>query len=177
MTVNSLRRSGSRLAHSPVLTFRTHWPTVELLDGLAQLEGSSRSRIINAAITQYALDYFAARGRTPAGYFETRVRLMQVLLKRLQVNLKLEDKEDSAGLEEDRQQILEEACRYARYSRNQPSLFLLSKVTDWLAITFQNPLPADMTARTDEISALLETLMKTHATDAGEAEGSAGRAH
>ncbi len=98
---------------------------------------------------------------------------MQVLLKRVQANLELKDLEASVGLEEDRQQILEEAYRYARYARNQPSLFLLSKVTDWLADTFQDPLPADMKVRTDELSALLETLEKTHAADTKEAKESA----
>jgi hypothetical protein len=67
--------------------------------------------------------------------------------------------------------MLEEAYRYARYSRNQASLLLLSRVTDWLAATLQDPLPANMMTRTDELCALIETLEKTLAVERKEATG------
>jgi hypothetical protein len=63
-------------------------------------------------------------------------------------------------LEEDRRQILDEAYRYARYTRNQTSLLLLSKISGWVAATFEDPLPEGMKTRTGELLELLGSLME-----------------
>jgi hypothetical protein len=57
--------------------------------------------------------------------------------------------------------MLEEACRYGRYVRNQASLLLLSKVAGWLAATFQDPLPEDIKTRTSDLTSLLIALTET----------------
>ncbi len=169
MTVSADRRLRAGLQDSPVVTFRTHWQTLQALDGLAQLEGRSRNKLINTAVLQYALDYLGARGHTPPGYLRTRVRMIYVLQKRLEVNMALKEKRVLEDFERDRQEMLEEAYRYARYTRNEEALLLLSKVSGWLAATFEEPLPADMKTRTLELSALLEALEKTHAVEPKEA--------
>jgi hypothetical protein len=150
---------------NPVVTFRTHWQTLQSLDSLAQLEGRSRNKIINTAVMQYVLDYLGARGHTPPGYLRTRIRMIQVLQKRLEINMALKDKRVLEDFERDRQEMLEEAYRYARYTKNQASLLLLSKVSSWLATTFDHRIPADMKRRATELSNLLETLEKTHSVE------------
>ncbi len=163
LTVDADRRL--RIEDTPVVTFRSPRQYLELLDGLAKLEGESRSKIINKAILQYGLDYFGARGRTPEGYLGTRLRMIKLLRKRIEVNMNLKENRDLGNFEQDRRQILEEACRYARYSKNQAPLLLLSKISGWLAATFEDPLPADMKARTYELQALLEASVETHHTE------------
>jgi hypothetical protein len=147
------------LRENPVVTFRTRWQVIKLLDNLAQLEGKSRSGIINKALWQYALDYLGARGHTPfADYVKTRLRMIETLQKRIEVNMLLKE---NRNLEEDRQKMLEETHLYARYAMNQASLLLLMKVSGWLAATLEDPPPADIEARTRELQALLNSLTKT----------------
>ncbi len=145
------------MRENPVVTFRTRWQTIKLLDNLTQLEGKSRSMIINKALLQYALDYLGARGHVSPDYLKTRLRMIETLQKRIEVNMMLKENPDL----EDRQQMLEETHRYARYTRNQASLLLLSKVSGWLAATLEDPLPADIEARTRELQTLLKALTES----------------
>ncbi len=143
---------------SPVVTFRSRWQIIKLLDDLARLEGKSRSRIINKALLQYALDYLGARGHVSSDYVKIRLRMIETLQKRIEVNMMLKE---NRNLEEDRQGMLDETHRYARCMMNQSSLLLLMKVSGWLAATLENP-PSDIEARTRELQALLNSLTETH---------------
>ena len=147
------------MRESPVVTFRTRWRIIKLLDYLTQLEGKSRSGIINKAVLQYALDYLGARGHASPHYVKIRLRMIEILQKRIEVNMMLKE---NRNLEEDRRQMLEETHRYARYTMNQASLLLLMKVSGWLAATLEDPLPADIEVWTRELQALLNSLTETH---------------
>jgi len=146
------------LREKPIVTFRTRWQTIKLLDNLTQLEGKSRSGIINKALLQYALDYLGARGHASPDYVKIRLRMIETLQKRIEVNMMLKE---NRNLEEDRQGMLEETHRYARCMMNQASLVLLMKVSGWLAATLEDPRPADIEARTRELQTLLKALTET----------------
>ena len=148
-----LRRRGA--GDTVIITIRASLLTLHLLDQLVELESKSRNRIINKAVHEHALDYLGARGHASPDYLRNRLRLIELLQKRIEMNLDRRGNLSVGNLEQDRREMLEEACRYARYARNQASLLLLSKVAGWLAATFQDPLPEDMKARTSELTELL----------------------
>ncbi len=111
---------------------------------------------------QYALDYLGARGHASPDYLKTRLRMIETLQKRIEANMSMKKSRDLADLSLDRQEMLEETHRYARYTKDQASLLLLSKVSGWLAATLEDPLPADIEAVTRELQALLNSLTETH---------------
>lgn len=147
------------MRESPVVTFRTRWHILKILDDLAQLEGTNRNRIINKAVLQYAKDYLDARGQTISRSLSRQLSMINILQKRIEVKMMLKE---NRNLEEDRQGMLEETHRYARCTMNQASLLLLMKVSGWLAATLEDPLPADIESRTRELQALLNSLTETH---------------
>ncbi len=107
---------------------------------------------------QYALDYLGARGHVSPGYLKIRLRMIETLQKRIEVNMSMKKTRALTDLALDRQEMLEETHRYAKYTKDQASLLLLSKVSEWLAATFEDPPPADIDARSRELQALLKTL-------------------
>lgn len=149
-------------AESTIITIRTSLPTLHVLDQLTQLESKSRNRIIIKAIHEHALDYVGARGHASSDYLRNRLRLVELLQKRIEMNLDLKGCMNVGNIEQDRRQMLEETCRYARYARNEASLLILSKVAGWLAATFHDPLPEDMKARTSELTSFLGAATETH---------------
>lgn len=130
----------------------------QLLDSLAQLEQSSRSRIINTALWQYAEDYLGVRGRTVKGSLTRRLRRIDTLQRRIEVNLQLGKKRRMEDLQEDRKDMLDETYQYARYTANTASYRLLSRAACWLAHTFENVTPAPEIL-TGEVKALLKALI------------------
>ncbi len=92
----------------------------------------------------YVEDLLSAQGRTLAAALRNRLRRINILQQRIEVNLSLKERRVTKDLQEDRQEMLEEAYRYARYTRNQAALLVLSRVSSWLAETFQEPTPADI---------------------------------
>ena len=101
------KEAGSK--RKPVATFRTSWQMLQLLDSLAQLEGSSRGRIINAALWRYAEDYMASRGHTIPNSLRNKLRRIDILHKRIQVNLQLGENRVLEDLQENRKDMLDEA--------------------------------------------------------------------
>ena len=158
---------------NPVATFRTSWQMFQLLDSLAQLEGSSRSRIINAALWQYAEDYMAVRGRTIPNSLRNKLRRIDILHKRIQVNLQLGETRVLEDLQENRKDMLDEAYHYARYASNTDSFQLLSRTAEWLAHTFENATPAPK-AQTNDLMSLLKTLIEGREAEAEAPEADKG---
>ncbi len=109
----------------------------------------------------YVEDLLSAQGRTLAVALRDRLRRINILQQRIEVNLSLKERRVTKDLQEDRQEMLEEAYRYARYTRNQAAL-LLSRVSSWLAETFQEPTPADMKERAEALRASVNSLIETH---------------
>ncbi len=160
-------RKRSRSHETPVVAFRTHQQALELLDLLAQLEGTSRNRLINKALMVYAEDLLSAKGRTHAVALRNRLRTINILQRRIEVNLSLNERRVTKDLQEDRLEMLEEAYRYARYTGSQAALLLLSKVAGWIAETFQEPTPADMKERAEALRASVDSLIEVHPAETG----------
>lgn len=154
---------GSGSKGNPVATFRTSWQMLQLLDSLAQLEGSSRSRIISAALWQYAEDYMTARGRTIPSSLKNKLRRIDILQRRIQVNLQQGEKRALEDLQENRKDMLDEAYHYARYASNTDSFQLLSRTAEWLTHTFENKATASESL-TSELKGLLKSLIEAEET-------------
>jgi len=157
----------------PLISVRMGWQTIKMLDMLAQMEGTNRNRLINRAVMLYAEDWVGARRGVPAESLRNRLRLINILQKRIEVNLRLQDHRILNDLERDRLDILEEAYRYARYARNKKATMLLARVSDWLTETFEEQPSDQMMAKADQLRALLEELIAASSVNPTSTKGEA----
>jgi hypothetical protein len=148
-----------------VITIRVSLLTLNLLDKLVRLEGRSRNRIINRAVHEHALDYLGVVGHASPNFLRNKLRLIELLQKRIEISLVQKGNQPVTGIDQDRRDMLDEACRYTRYATNHGSLLLLSKISSWIAATIQEPVPADAQTQGRELTHLLETLTKTQTAE------------
>jgi len=114
---------------------------------------------------QYSQDWLGARGHVIPGSLRNRLRRIDILQKRIRVNLQLGDRQVLDDLGVDRKDMLDEAYYYARYSNNNDSFQLLSQVTGWLTHAF-DPTATVPEAETSHLQALLDKLIRAEGNKA-----------